>query len=158
TCSLDGGKPSSCVPATSTTHSYTKLADGAHNFVLKAQIQPSGGTRYKASSAPYSWTVDTTPPAVPTITQLATTSSTTPQIDFSSDLTAKYFNCKVEQLDAFGNVAAVIQTGTTTSTTTGTTTTTTTGCSSGWPVTLPTGVNAKYRASVWALDLYLNPS
>ena len=51
TCSLDGGKPSSCVPATSTTHSYTKLADGAHNFVLKAQIQPSA-KRAARRSAP----------------------------------------------------------------------------------------------------------
>jgi len=139
TCSLDGGKPSSCI----SPKAYSNLSDAAHTLVLKATQQGTGGTRYKAASVSYGWTVDTTPPAVPTVQQLLTTSSTSATINFTSDATAKSFTCQVDQVDSNGAVITNIVPSTP-------------GCTSGWPVTLPSGVNANYRASVWATDLYGN--
>jgi len=68
--SLDGG-----VYATATSPAnLTSLADGPHTFSVRA-VDRAGNV--DATPATYSWTIDTTVPAVPTITSTAPVGSTT---------------------------------------------------------------------------------
>ena len=54
-CQLDGGGYSAC----SSPQTYTGLADGSHNFMVRA-IDPAGNP--DSSPATHTWTVDTAPP------------------------------------------------------------------------------------------------
>jgi len=58
-CSLDGGSFAACT----SPKSYSGLADGLHTFSVRARDALGN----PGSSVSYSWTIDTVPPAVPTI-------------------------------------------------------------------------------------------
>ena len=60
-CSLDSAAFSAC----STPKTYTTLADGSHNFAVKA-IDVSGN--HSATAASYTWTIDATPPTASLVT------------------------------------------------------------------------------------------
>ncbi len=86
-CDLDG----TSVPCTTPTV-YSGLADGSHTFtVLATNADPD------TSTASFTWTVDTTPPPVPTISTgpSGATSDGTPTFAFSS-AGATAFNCAVD--------------------------------------------------------------
>ena len=61
-CSLDGAPFAACT----SPRSYTGLADGAHTFDVQA-TDPAGNM--DASPASYGWTVDTTAPAAPVLSE-----------------------------------------------------------------------------------------
>ncbi|MDX6507574.1 MAG: large repetitive protein [Gaiellaceae bacterium] len=75
-CSLDGSNPTDCGSGSA---SYSGLADGQHSFSVTAS-DSAGNT-----SAPqtFSWTVDTTPPAQPTIQGAPTNPSGSPEATFT---------------------------------------------------------------------------
>jgi len=88
-CSRDGAAFSVC---TSTT-AYSSLAQGAHTFSVKAVV----GTDESAVTS-YTWTVDTVPPAAPTLTGKPVNPSNTaaPSFSFSdADVTAT-FQCSMD--------------------------------------------------------------
>jgi hypothetical protein len=60
-CSLDGATPAAC----SSPVSFSNLADGSHTFHVQA-IDPAGNA--DPTPASETWTIDTTPPASPTVT------------------------------------------------------------------------------------------
>src|SRR4051812_37211603 len=79
TCSLDGGKAVNCPTG---SPSYGPLADGTHTFNLK--IGKTSTTR--PNTYTYSWTIDTTPPAAPTVNPVASpTSNTTATITWTDN-------------------------------------------------------------------------
>jgi hypothetical protein len=90
TCALDGIS-SSCPGGTKT---YTGLADGPHSFSVRGK---KPGT-YRPGSVVYNWVVDTTPPAAPTISPIATpTSSTSASVSFTdNDPSATKFTCALD--------------------------------------------------------------
>jgi hypothetical protein len=90
TCTLDGSS-SACAGGTAT---YTGLADGPHNFSVKGKLNGS----YRPGSVVYSWTIDTIPPAPPTISPIASpTSSTTATVSFTdNDPSATSFICGLD--------------------------------------------------------------
>ncbi|MGH2921545.1 MAG: Ig-like domain-containing protein, partial [Gaiellaceae bacterium] len=61
-CSLDGAPFAACTSA----QGYSGLAEGAHSFQVRA-TDPAGNT--DAAPASYFWTVDTTAPAAPVLTE-----------------------------------------------------------------------------------------
>ncbi len=82
TCAIDGGAPSSC----SSPKTYTGLAGGTHQVIVNAT-----DTYGAAASAVRNFTVDTTPPAAPSITAPAASSSTndtTPTVSGSAEADA----------------------------------------------------------------------
>ena len=88
-CSLDGAPYATCTsPAT-----RTGLADGPHSFAVRGIN--SAGTGGPATTA--SWTVDTTPPAAPSVTSPppAVTRATSATIAFSGEPGAT-FQCSVD--------------------------------------------------------------
>lgn len=91
-CSVDGQKVSSgCLPPVS----FTGLGDGTHTFTLRAKLpQPQ---KSKASTINFSWAVDTTPPAAPTVQQVLTpTKNTSANVFFSGDSSAVSFACALD--------------------------------------------------------------
>src|SRR5262249_33437015 len=66
-CSLDGATKSACT----SPMSYSKLADGAHTFAVFASF--SGAT--DTTGASRSWTIDTTPPSVTSVSTSVTSTS-----------------------------------------------------------------------------------
>jgi hypothetical protein len=106
TCALDGAS-TSCPGGTKT---YTGLADGPHSFSVRGKLN---GT-YRPGSVVYSWTIDTIPPAAPTISPISSpTSSTSATVSFTdNDPSATAFTCSLDSAPAVS-------------------------CSSGWPVPGP---------------------
>jgi hypothetical protein len=88
-CQLDGGGFSACAsPAV-----YSGLADGSHTFEVRA-VDPAMSD--PSDVAPYTWTIDATPPPVPTIGPHATLEgSSTTSFTFSSE-GATSFECNVD--------------------------------------------------------------
>lgn len=85
-CALDSGAFAAC-PV-----SYTGLAQGAHTFSVRAtdtagNVDPSPATR--------TWTVDTTPPPIPSITWDTNARDNTPSFSFTSAGAATY-QCRVD--------------------------------------------------------------
>src|SRR4051794_2755631 len=80
TCSLDGAKAVNCPTG---SPSYGPLADGAHTFNLK--IGKTSSTR--PNTYTYSWTIDTPPPAAPTVHNSVSspTSNTTASITWTDN-------------------------------------------------------------------------
>jgi hypothetical protein len=61
-CKLDGGAFGACAPS---GKSYSGLADGQHTFSVEALFTAAlGGGAHTSAPATYTWTQDTTPPAV----------------------------------------------------------------------------------------------
>jgi hypothetical protein len=88
TCWIDGAKLASCPPATA-----SNLKDGTHTFTVKAQT-----TGLRPVTKSYSWTVDTKPPAAPSIVQPPSpTSATAVSVQFSdSDSSTARFTCALD--------------------------------------------------------------
>jgi hypothetical protein len=94
-CQLDGSAFAACT----SPKSYTGLGDGSHTFNVR-QTDTAGNTGPNAS---YTWTVDATPPAAPTITVHPTnpTNSTSAALTFTGEAGGT-FTC---QLDGGGFTA-----------------------------------------------------
>ncbi|MCU1429842.1 MAG: metallophosphoesterase [Actinomycetia bacterium] len=75
-CSLDGAAPSACTSPTS----YPALASGSHSFTVAATN--SAGS--DATPAAASWTIDTTPPSVPTNPAANATSPTAVDVSWTA--------------------------------------------------------------------------
>src|SRR4051812_22373351 len=90
TCQLDTGAASAC----SSPKTYTGIAGGNHQFSVRAQASGKAPSNWVRAS----WSVDVTPPAVPTVSQPATpTSSTAVSITFTdSDATTAGFTCSLD--------------------------------------------------------------
>ncbi|HEY3069863.1 MAG TPA: Ig-like domain-containing protein [Gaiellaceae bacterium] len=88
-CQLDGGGFTACTSA----KSYTALADGSHTFQVR-QTDAAGNTGPAAS---YTWTVDATLPAAPTITAHPSnpTSSASASFSFTGEAGAT-FACQLD--------------------------------------------------------------
>lgn len=87
-CDLDGGGLAPC----SSPVAYAGLADGSHTFTVRAT-----NATLETSSASFTWTIDTVPPPVPTITggPASSGTDTTPTFTFVS-ADAAGFNCAVD--------------------------------------------------------------
>jgi hypothetical protein len=81
-CSLDGSAPAPC----SSTPSYSGLAGGTHTFVAYASTNGVTDT----VGASYSWTVDTTPPALASIDSSSTGTTFTVNWDTSKPATTEF--------------------------------------------------------------------
>jgi hypothetical protein len=83
-CSLDGATFAAC----SSPHQLTGLADGAHAFTVRSV---DGAGNRSPASTPRTWTVDTTPPATPTITggPTGTIAAASASLTFQADDTAQ---------------------------------------------------------------------
>ena len=94
TCTLDGVSAGCGTGAASGSTSYTGLADGPHSFSVRGKLPSS----YRPGSVTYSWTVDTVPPAAPTISPIASpTSSTSAVVSFTdNDPSATAFLCSLD--------------------------------------------------------------
>jgi hypothetical protein len=89
-CSLDGAPFAACA----SPHTVTALAEGAHEFVVRAV--DGGGTRSPPTSR--SWTIDLTPPPAPTILTRppSATVSTTARFTFSDPEAGATFECRLD--------------------------------------------------------------
>jgi Bacterial Ig-like domain len=95
-CKLDTGTVSACT----SPKTYSGLSDGQHTFSVTA-IDAAGNP---STATSYTWTVDTTAPATPTITSKPPSVSASASASFSfsdTDATAT-FQCAVDS-DAYGN-------------------------------------------------------
>jgi hypothetical protein len=88
-CTLDGAESACSSPA-----SYTALSNGAHTFSVRAKDATG---HYSASSAPYSWTVDTVAPET-TISSApgASASSASATFAFASNESGTTFACQLD--------------------------------------------------------------
>jgi Bacterial Ig-like domain/Chitobiase/beta-hexosaminidase C-terminal domain len=88
-CQLDGGGFSACT----SPKAYSGLAAGSHTFQVR-QTDTAGNTGPAAS---YTWTIDTTPPAAPTISAHPAdpTNSTSASFSFSGEAGAT-FECQLD--------------------------------------------------------------
>lgn len=88
-CKLDSGAFAACT----SPKSYGALADGSHSFVVRA-----GDAAGNEASSSYSWTIDTTPPPVPTITSRPANPSndTSPTFGFADAEGGATFECKLD--------------------------------------------------------------
>ena len=95
TCQLDATRVACASSGNSWSYTTTKLAEGPHRFTVKT----SG---HKQNPASYSWRVDLTPPAAPSIlAPPATTRATTAAISFTdSDPAVVRFACAVDGASA----------------------------------------------------------
>jgi hypothetical protein len=89
-CSLDGGAFKSC----NSPKKYTGVSDGLHVFSVEA-VDDAGNASGPAS---YTWTIDTTPPAKPTITSAPSdpSYSTTATFEFTVYETGATYFCKLD--------------------------------------------------------------
>lgn len=86
TCQLDGGAATACTSPTS----YTGLAEATHTFTLRG-TDAAGNTATKT----YTWTVDTTPPAV-TLTATPSNPSNSSSASFSFSATGATTTCSID--------------------------------------------------------------
>ncbi|MGH8893610.1 MAG: hypothetical protein ACRDWY_09965 [Actinomycetes bacterium] len=89
TCSLDGATAASCA----SPMSYSGLGDGTHRFSVRSKA-----TGYRPGGTSFTWQVDGTPPAAPTIAPVPSpTSSDSASISFSNtDPSAVSHTCSVD--------------------------------------------------------------
>ena len=89
-CRLDAAAFTACTSPTS----YAALVEGAHTFAVKA-VDAAGN---ESAAASYSWTVDRTPPAAPTLTSKPpnVTASTSASFAFTDEDAAASYFCKVD--------------------------------------------------------------
>ena len=89
-CRLDGANFTACTSPIN----YGGLAEGAHTFRVKA-VDPAGN---ESSVTSYSWTVDLTPPPLPTITSAppAVTDATSATFAFTDGDGSATFRCQLD--------------------------------------------------------------
>jgi hypothetical protein len=89
-CALDGGSFSACT----SPKTFSSLADGSHNFSVKA-TDAAGNT--DQSPASYTWTVNTTPPDTTITAQPANpTNSSSAAFSFTSTAPGSTFQCRLD--------------------------------------------------------------
>lgn len=88
-CSIDSGAEEACTSG----KTYNFLSDGSHTFSVKAK-DAAGNV---SAAATHTWSVDATPPAVPTIDSgpPSPTNDSTPSFSFSGD-PESVFRCKID--------------------------------------------------------------
>jgi hypothetical protein len=88
-CSIDGGAFTACT----SPKSYTGLAEGSHTFNVR-QTDTAGNTSVNRT---FTWTVDTTAPAAPTLTATPSNPSNTgaPSFSFTGEAAATY-QCQLD--------------------------------------------------------------
>jgi hypothetical protein len=88
-CQLDGGPFSTC----SSPKNYTGLTDGSHTF----NVRQKDAANNTGPATSYSWTIDTTPPAAPTITAhpVNPTNGTTASFSFTGEAGGT-FSCQLD--------------------------------------------------------------
>jgi hypothetical protein len=88
TCQLDGGTTAACA----SPKSYSGLTQRTHTFTVNATAPGN-----KPGSTAYSWTVNSTPPAAPVLSAVATpTRNTTQSISWTEATPGVTFTCKLD--------------------------------------------------------------